>query len=357
MMQTGPARDVITSKYRHVDLIFGTGNIPMLPELIARHKQTGETVVDVTTFDEVVPQGYRHANERTAYVNIMVGCNNFCTYCIVPYARGREKSRTVADIVQEVEQLGKEGYIEVTLLGQNVNSYRGLDENGVETSFPNLLRRVNDVEGIERIRFMTPHPKDLSDDLILAMSTSDKVANQIHLPLQSGSTRVLKEMNRRYTKEDYLHIVKKIKDKMPDISFSTDIIVGFPGETEEDHQDTLEVCREVRYDMAFTFLYSKRPGTPAAERDDQVDEATKSRRFQELIDVMYPIFNEQNKLMLGKTLRVLVEGPSKTNPAIYVGRSSENKVVHFPADESHVGKMVDVLIHSHTSFTLEGEMV
>lgn len=354
MMQTGPARDVITSKYKHVDLIFGTGNIPMLPELIARHRETGETIVDVSTYDDVVPQGYRHADARTAYVNIMTGCNNFCTYCIVPYARGREKSRDVADILEEVRQLAKEGYLEVTLLGQNVNSYKGLDENGEITTFPNLLRRVDTVEGIERIRFMTPHPKDLSDDLLDAMAESKHVANQIHLPLQSGSTKVLREMNRRYTKEDYLTIVEKIRQKLPDVAISTDIIVGFPGETDADHEETLDVCRKTRYDMAFTFLYSKRPGTPAAKREDQVDEADKSRRFQSLIDTLYPIFYEQNEKMVGKVVRVLVEGPSKTNPEVYSGRSSENKIVLFPANGVKIGTMVDVLIQSHNSFSLEG---
>ena len=266
MMQTGSAREVIQDKYKHVDIIFGTKNIDKLPELINLHKQTGEMIVDISDFRDPDKVGYIYDNGFHAYVNIMQGCNNFCTYCIVPYARGREESRPVRSIIEEVEALGRRGYKEIELLGQNVNSYKG--ENG--ETFPELLEKVCRVEGIEWIRFMTSNPHDLSDELIEVMAREDKVCKHLHLPLQSGSNKVLKDMNRKYTREKYLDIVRKLRDKMPDITLTTDIIVGFPGETEEDHKDTISLCHEVGYDQAYTFLYSPREGTPAAKRE-QVD--------------------------------------------------------------------------------------
>lgn len=353
MMQTGPAKDLILEKYPQVDIIFGTGNIQRLRELIAMHQQTGQVIVDVTKYQDDWNYNYERENHYSAYVNIMTGCNNFCTYCIVPYARGREESRPMESILEECRDLAQRGYKEITLLGQNVNSYG----KTIGVTFPDLLREINKIDGIDRIRFMTSHPKDLSDDLILAMKECEKVPKTIHLPLQSGSTRILKAMNRKYTREDYLLLVKKLREAMPDITITTDIIVGFPGETEEDHEETLSLCREVRYDSAFTFLFSPRPGTPAAKMENVVPKEVADRRFQKLLDTLYPIFYEKNEEYLGKTLQVLVESVSKNDKSKMSGRSAENKLVHFKGTEELIGKIVDVKINSHTSFTLEGEMV
>lgn len=352
MMSTGPARDVIKEKYRHVDIIFGTSNIDKLPELISLHKTTDKMVVDIEEYrDEDL--GFVRSNEFSAYVSIMNGCNNFCTYCIVPYARGREKSRPINEIVQEVKNLANRGYKEVTLLGQNVNSY-GKD---IGYTFPDLLYAIDkEVKNLEILRFMTSHPKDLSDELIQAMADIDMLAKHFHLPAQSGSNKVLKEMNRRYTAEDYIVLVEKLRAKMPDIAITTDLIVGFPGESEEDHKQTIELCKKVRYDSAFTFIYSPRPGTPAAEREDQIPHDIQSRRFQELLDAIYPIFNEKNAQEIGKKHKVLLEGLSKNNDDMLSGRTFSNKLIHVKADQSMIGQIVTVKIINHTSFTLEGEI-
>lgn len=352
MMSTGPARQVIKDKYKHVDIIFGTANIDKLPELISLHKTTNKMIVDIDEYrdDEL---GYVRANDFSAYVTIMNGCNNFCTYCIVPYARGREQSRPIEDIVAEVKNLANRGYKEVTLLGQNVNSY-GKD---IGHTFPELLYAIDkEVKNLEILRFMTSHPKDLSDDLIKAMSEIDMLAKHFHLPAQSGSDKVLKEMNRHYTSAQYLELVDKLRLAMPDIAITTDLIVGFPGETEEDHKATLELCKKVRYDSAFTFIYSPRPGTPAAEREDQIDHETQSRRFQELLDVIYPIFNEKNKAEVGKIHKVILESVSKNNPEMLSGRTFSNKLIHVKADKSMIGQVVKVKVNNFTSFTLEGEI-
>lgn len=356
MMQTGDARDTIIKKYKHVDIIFGTKNISRLPELVARHRSTGEVVVDIQE-EDIIDDDTPINREHTfiAYVNIMTGCNNYCTFCIVPYARGKEISRTPESIVNEVKELAEKGYKEIILLGQNVNSYGKTLKPRV--SFPELLKMVNDVEGIERIRFLTSHPKDCSDELIDAMANLDKVCENIHLPFQSGSNKILKDMHRVYTREHYLGLIKKLKEKIPNITLSTDIIVGFPGETEEDFQDTLSLVEEVEYDQGFTFLYSIRKGTKAAEMENQIPHDVKQERFQRLVDSMYKIFYEKNKQNVGKVLEVLVEGPSKNNPEILTGRTRGYKLVHFKGGERNIGNIVNVKITGHNSFALEGELI
>lgn len=357
MMQTEAARNVILNKYKHVDIIFGTNNIHKLPQLIDRSKQTNQTVVDVTEDSREIDDSIE-ANRKysfKAFVNIMYGCNNFCTYCIVPYTRGRERSREPKDIIAEVEKLALNGYKEIMLLGQNVNSYgKTLDH---KFTFAELLGELNKIDGIERIRFMTSHPKDLSDELILAMAKYDKVCEQLHLPVQAGSNRILKAMNRKYTKEDYLNLVDKIRKAIPNIALTTDIIVGFPGETEDDFMETLDLVKKVRYDSAFTFLYSKRQGTKAAQLDEQVPDEVKHERFQKLLDVLYPIFLEKNKVYQDKVVEVLVEDVSKSDKNILSGRTRTGKLVHFKGNNSLIGSFVNVKIKTVKTFTLEGDII
>lgn len=352
MMSTGDARNVIRDKYKHVDLIFGTRNIDKLPELISMHKATNSMIVDIEEYKDE-KHAYVRQSDFSAYVSIMNGCNNFCTYCIVPYARGREASRPLDEIVQEVKNLANRGYKEITLLGQNVNSY-GKD---IGHTFPELLYAIDkEVKNLEILRFMTSHPKDLSDELIKAMGEIDILAKHFHLPLQSGSDKVLTEMNRKYDSKTYLDLVEKLRAEVKDISITTDIIVGFPGETEQDHKDTIEVCKKARFDSAFTFIYSPREGTPAAKREDQIPKEVQSRRFQELLDVIYPIFNKKNKSETGKIHKVIVESTSKNNDKMLSGRTFSNKLIHFKGDKSLIGQIVKVKIINHTSFTLEGEI-
>lgn len=356
MMQTGDARAAIISKYKHVDIIFGTKNISRLPSLISRHRSTGEVIVDIEEediLDDDTPINREHP--FIAYVNIMTGCNNYCTFCIVPYARGKEISRTPESIITEIKELANKGYKEITLLGQNVNSYGKTLRPKV--SFPELLKMVNEVEGIERIRFLTSHPKDCSDELIEAIANLDKVCENIHLPFQSGSNRILKDMHRVYTREHYLDLIRKLKKKVPNITLSTDIIVGFPGETEEDFNDTLSLVENVEYDQGFTFLYSIRKGTKAAEMNEQIPHDIKQERFQRLIDTMYDIFYKKNKECVGKTYEVLVEGISKNNSEILTGRTRGYKLVHFKGGKRNIGQLVNVKITGHNSFALEGELV
>lgn len=356
MMQTGDARATIISKYKHVDIIFGTKNISRLPSLISRHRSTGEVIVDIEEediLDDDTPINREHP--FIAYVNIMTGCNNYCTFCIVPYARGKEISRTPESIITEIKELANKGYKEITLLGQNVNSYGKTLRPKV--SFPELLKMVNEVEGIERIRFLTSHPKDCSDELIEAIANLDKVCENIHLPFQSGSNRILKDMHRVYTRELYLDLIRKLKKKVPNITLSTDIIVGFPGETEEDFNDTLSLVENVEYDQGFTFLYSIRKGTKAAEMNEQIPHDIKQERFQRLIDTMYDIFYKKNKECVGKTYEVLVEGISKNNSEILTGRTRGYKLVHFKGGKRNIGQLVNVKITGHNSFALEGELV
>lgn len=352
MMQTGNAKDVILQSYPQVDLIFGTHNIARLPQFVEQVKETGERIVDISSYEEDRDALYVRNDSAFAYVNIMTGCNNFCSYCIVPYARGREKSRPSEEILSEVRALADRGYREIMLLGQNVNSYS--DGN---MDFPTLLAKVAEINGILRVRFMSSHPKDLSDRLIAVMAEHPTIERHFHLPLQSGSNKVLREMNRHYTREHYLDLASRLRQAMPDIALSTDIIVGFPGETEEDHAQTLALCREVEFTTAFTFLYSPRPGTKAYERSDQIDEQTKSRRFQELLDVLYPIFNRKNRAAIGDAVQVLIESISKTDGTRLSGRDAQGRLVHIHGDRSLIGKMIPVRIQEANSFSLFGERV
>jgi len=357
MMQQPQVVKEIKKKYRHVDLVFGTHNLFKFPELLMNSMESEGMFIEVWENEGSIVEGLP-ANRKyglKGFVNIMYGCNNFCTYCIVPYTRGRERSREVADIVNEASNLAENGTKEITLLGQNVNSYGKTLEK--ETDFADLLRELNKIDGIERIRFMTSHPKDLSDRLIDAMAECDKVCEHFHLPFQSGSDRILKIMNRKYTKSDYLNLVKKLKDKMPDIGLTTDIIVGFPGETEEDFNDTLDVVEKAKYDSAFTFIYSVREGTPAAKMEEQVNEEVKQERFNRLLEKVNEISAEINNSYLNKVVQVLVEGPSKNDPNRLMGRTRQNKLVNFDGDESLIGKLVDVKVVEARTFSLNGEVI
>ncbi len=356
MMQQPQTVKEIKNKYKHVDLIFGTHNLFRFPELLAKSMETENMLIEVWDREGDVIEGLP-ANRKyklKAFINIMYGCNNFCTYCIVPYTRGRERSREMKSIIKEATKLANDGTKEIMLLGQNVNSY-GKTLNG-DIDFADLLRELNKISGIERIRFMTSHPKDLSDKLIDAMAECDKVCEHLHLPFQSGSNRILKIMNRRYTKEGYLLLVKKLKDKVPNIRLTTDIIVGFPGETEEDFQDTLDIVEKVRYDSAFTFLYSIREGTPAAEMENQIDHKTKQNRFNRLLEKVNKISAEINQNYLDKIVEVLVEGPSKTNPNRLMGRTRGNKLVNFDGPKDLIGKLVQVQIVEAKTFSLNGKI-
>ncbi len=354
MMQQQHIIDTLKAKYPWVDLIFGTHNIHEFPKLLTNVLNEREKIVDVWKDGGDIVEGLpaKRMYPFKAYVNIMYGCNNFCTYCIVPYTRGRERSRRQEEIVSEVQSLAASGVKEITLLGQNVNSYGSGGE--FSTDFSDLIYLLNDIEGIERIRFMTSHPKDLSDKLIKAFRDCEKLCNSIHLPVQSGSSAVLKRMNRRYTKEDYLLLVRKLREAVPEIAITTDIIVGFPGETDEDFDETMDLVRRVRYDSAFTFLYSIRKGTPAENYTDQVPEAVKHDRFNRLVAEMNEIAAEINKTYEGKTVTVLVEGPSKTNPGILTGRTESGKLVHFKASDSAIGQIISLKITEGKTFNLTG---
>lgn len=357
MMQEDAVLQKIKESYRHVDIIFGTFNLHKLPELIKTRLETGDMVIDI--WDEhgeiIEDTNYLREFPYKASVNIMYGCNNFCTYCIVPYVRGRERSREKEDIKNEIRGLIADGVKEIVLLGQNVNSYgKNLDE---PVTFAQLLREINDIEGLERLRFMTSHPKDLSDELIGAMRDCQKVCNYLHLPFQSGSTAILKKMNRGYTKEQYLGLIEKIKREIPDILISTDIIVGFPGETEEDFQETLDVARKVRFSTAFTFIYSKRTGTPAATMENQIDNDVVHDRFNRLLGVLNPIIFDIHSALVGKTLNVIVENVSKQDDHIVSGRSENNCLVHFKGDKKLIGETVPVKIVGNKTFYLIGERI
>jgi tRNA-2-methylthio-N6-dimethylallyladenosine synthase len=357
MMQQEEVVTHIRKKYRHVDLIFGTHNLYKFPELIYNTLNSGVTVVDISESNGLIAEGMPIERKEgvKAWVTIMYGCDNFCSYCIVPYVRGRERSREPEDILIEAKLLGHQGFREITLLGQNVNSYGKDLEN--KKSFAGLLRELDEVDGLYRIRFMTSHPKDLSDDLIYAMKESNKVCEHLHLPIQSGSNRILAQMNRRYTTEYYRKLVDKLRSYIPDISITTDIIVGFPGETEEDFEETLELLEAVKFDFAFTFLYSKRTGTPAAENPDQVDEATKKERFQRLVNLQNRISREINGKFLGTVAEVLVEGLSRDSISTYTGRTRANKIVNFKGTGDLVGKLVKVKVERVQTWSLEGSLV
>ena len=356
MMQEEVVISKIKESYSFVDLIFGTHNIFKFPELLYNAIQSEDMIIDIwedtTRIVEKLPTSRKYAFKSG--VNIMFGCNNFCSYCIVPYVRGRERSRKPDEIIDEIKELVSDGVKEVMLLGQNVNSYgKGLEE---DIDFAKLLRRVNDIEGLERIRFMTSHPKDLSDELIEAMADCKKVCQHLHLPLQSGSSEILGKMNRHYSKEDYLALVDKIRDKMPDIALTTDIIVGFPGETEEDFLETMDVVKKVEFDSAFTFIYSKRTGTPAAAMDNQVPEDVIKDRFDRLLAEVQSIGRSKAETYTGSIQSILVENVNSQDDSLISGRMSNNSIVHFPGDESLIGSIVDVKLTECKGFYYIGEL-
>ncbi|MBQ9060510.1 MAG: tRNA (N6-isopentenyl adenosine(37)-C2)-methylthiotransferase MiaB [Firmicutes bacterium] len=395
MMQQEHIVTQVRRQYPWVDVIFGTHNIHEFPQMLdqlyrarsafaeeedganedlirmsdhdytrAKHeiRSAKETRVERIYEDkEKIVEGLpaKRLYQHKSFVNIMYGCNNFCTYCIVPYTRGREKSRRPEDILMEVKDLVADGVREVTLLGQNVNSYRGVSLAGGKErgwDFADLIYALNEIEGLERIRFMTSHPKDLSEKLTAAFRDCGKLCHYIHLPVQSGSSRILAKMNRRYTRDQYLELVRRLRQVAPDITISTDIIVGFPGETEEDFEDTLALVKEVEYDSAFTFLYSKRKGTPAAEYEDQVPEEVKHQRFNRLVDTLNEISLRKNAAYIGTTQQVLVDGASKKDPGTLSGRTGGFKLVDFEGDESLIGKTVSVEITEGKTFSLRGRL-
>ena len=354
MMQKQEIREKLLKKFSFVDIIFGTNTIHELPLLIYNveiNKRKSMGIVDNTeSIYENMPKQRKY--KYKALVNITYGCNNFCTYCVVPYVRGREKSREPNEIIDEIKTLAEDGCKEVTLLGQNVNSYgSNLDKR---VTFAELLYEINKIEGIERIRFMTSHPKDLTDDLIKAIKECDKICNHVHLPVQSGSNDVLNRMNRKYTREHYLNLVEKLKTAVPDIAITTDIIVGFPGETEEDFLDTIDIVKKVEYDSAFTFLYSIREGTKAAKMENQVPDNVKHERFERLLEVLYPIILDKNKQCIGKVFPVLVE--SFENGKL-TGRTEHFRLVHFNGSKDLIGEIVNVKITNVKTFHTEGEIV
>ncbi|MDE6983393.1 MAG: tRNA (N6-isopentenyl adenosine(37)-C2)-methylthiotransferase MiaB [Lachnospiraceae bacterium] len=357
MMQEPSVIEKIQKSYKFVDLIFGTHNIYKFAELIVSMYNSNEMIIDIwedtNKIVEDLPAERKYSFKSG--VNIMYGCNNFCSYCIVPYVRGRERSRNPRDIIQEIEKLVTEGVVEVMLLGQNVNSYgKTLEE---PMSFAQLLQEVEKIEGLQRIRFMTSHPKDLSDDLIQVMKHSRKICRHLHLPLQAGSTRILEAMNRRYTKDQYLALAHKIRREIPDIALTTDIIVGFPGETAADVDETIEVVREVQYDNAFTFLYSKRTGTPAATMPNPTGEDEIKANFDRLLKVVQETARSRVGRLTGQVQSALVEECNEHDSTLVSGRLSNNTIVHFPGDSSLIGKIVNVrLVESH-GFYYIGEQV
>ena len=363
MMQEKHMVEKLKKSYPFFDIVFGPHTLYKFPEDVYNTLTTRKRIEDILDIDGEIIEGLpiRRDDKIKASVAIMNGCNNFCTYCIVPYVRGRERSRKAEDIIKEIEGLAKQGYKEITLLGQNVNSYMRVErEKGEDVgqidSFAKLLRKVNEIPGIERIRFISPHPKDFTDDVIEAIRDCDKVCKIIHLPLQSGSSKVLKDMNRKYTKEQYLQLVDKMKNKIPNVAFSTDIIVGFPGETEEDFEDTLDVVEKVCFEQVFMFIYSRRVGTPADKMENQVPEKIKHERFTRLKELVESQIELNNKKFVGTKQKVLVEGKSKTNENMLTGRTDTNKVVNFEGPDELIGKMVDLKIASEHMWYLKGEI-
>ncbi len=384
MMQEKHIVDKIKKSYKY-DVIFGTHTLHQFPKDLYEAIIENKKITDIMDIDGEIIEGLpiQRSDNIRASVTIMNGCNNFCTYCIVPYVRGRERSRKPEDIIAEIAGLAKQGYKEITLLGQNVNSYMRVErekakqqeENDIDNrddlvinqkiinkedkidSFAKLLRAVNKIDGIEKIRFISPHPKDFTDDVIEAIRDCEKVSKFIHLPLQSGSTDVLKEMNRVYTKEQYLELVNKMQKAIPDVKFSTDIIVGFPGETEEDFEDTLDVVRKVKFEQIFMFIYSRRVGTPADKMENQIPENIKHKRFDRLKKLYEDILEENNQKYIGTVQEILVEGFSKTNEQYLTGRTDSNKVVIFEGNSNLIGKMVKIKIVSEHMWYLKGEII
>lgn len=355
MMQQAHIAETIKKKYPHVDMVFGTHALYRFPQIL------DEAMKHTRVFDVEDGEGRifedissKRSAPPLAKIPIMYGCNNFCTYCIVPYVRGRERSRSAENILREVASAARDGYREVMLLGQNVNSYGNDLEGGM--SFAGLLREVCKIDGIERVRFMTSHPKDISDELISAIATEPKICKQLHLPVQCGSNEILKRMNRRYTREKYLEIIRKVKEEIPDIVLSTDIIVGFPGETNEDFEETLSLLREVEYDMVFSFIYSKRKGTPAAEMEDCLTEAEKHANFDRLLEVQNEISKRKNEKYFGRSEVVLTEGVSRTNEEFLSGRTDGGKIVNFRGGSELIGTMQRVKITEVKTWSLMGEI-
>ena len=357
MMQEQAVIEKIKKSYRFVDLIFGTHNIFQFPALLADLYEKQEMIVEIWKETEEIVENLpvKRKYHYKSGVNIMFGCNNFCSYCIVPYVRGRERSREPEEILREIEKLVEDGVVEVMLLGQNVNSYGKNLEHPI--TFAALLKEVEKIEGLKRIRFMTSHPKDLSDELIEVMRDSRKICRHLHLPLQAGSDRILRAMNRHYTKEQYLALVDKLKREIPDIAITTDIIVGFPGETLEDVEETIDVVRRVQYDNAFTFIYSKRTGTPAAAMEEQVPEKIVREGFDKLLKVVQDTAKARAALLQGKVMEALVEEVNEQDPALVTGRLSNNMLVHFKADRRMVGKFVMVALDTCHGFYYTGRMV
>ena len=366
MMQEKHITDKIKESYPYTDIIFGTHTLHKFPEDLYKALSIKKRQEDILDIDGEVYENIpiKRSSNIKASVTIMNGCNNFCSYCIVPYVRGRERSREPRAIIEEVTDLAKNGYKEITLLGQNVNSYLRVEKeknvdferyNGID-SFAKLLREINKIDGIERIRFVSPHPKDFTDDVIDAIAECDKVCKLIHLPLQSGNTKVLKEMNRKYTKEQYLNLVKKMKNKIPNLTLSTDIIVGFPGETDEEFEDTLDVVRKVNYEQVYMFIYSRRVGTPGDRMENQVSENQKHVRFDKLKELVESQIEVNNKKYVGTVQKVFVEGVSKNNEDMLTGRTDSNKVVIFEGDKGLIGNIVELEIMSEHMWYLKGKV-
>lgn len=366
MMQQEHIVTKLKKSYPYIDIIFGTHTLHKLPQNLYQVLTQKMKIQDIENIDGQVYEGLpiKRQNANQASVTIMYGCNNFCSYCIVPYVRGRERSREPHYILEEIKQLAKEGTIEITLLGQNVNSYLKSEqwkelekeECGVN-SFATLLRAINKIEGIQRIRFISPHPKDFTDDVIEAIRDCKKVCKLIHLPLQSGSSKVLKEMNRKYTQQDFLTLVKKMREQIPNVTFSTDIIVGFPGETEKDFEETLEVVKKVNFEQIYMFIYSRRKGTVADKMENQIPEEIKHQRFNQLKELFESNITNNNQKYIGTIQKVLVEGISKSNEQMYTGRTDSNKIVNFKGNKQMIGKIIDIKITKEHMWYLEGEVV
>ena len=367
MMQEKHITDKIKESYPFVDILFGTHTLHKFPEDLYKVIEEKRKLEDILDIDGKIYEGLpiKRDSKIKASVTIMNGCNNFCSYCIVPYVRGRERSRQPRDIIKKVKKLAKEGYKEITLLGQNVNSYLRVEREknipfeeyqGVN-SFATLLRAINKIDGIERIRFISPHPKDFTDDVIEAIADCEKVCKLVHLPLQSGNTKVLKEMNRRYTKEQYLNLVEKMKNKIPKLTLSTDIIVGFPGETDEEFEDTLEVVEKVKFEQVYMFIYSRRVGTPGDKMKNQIPEDIKHKRFDKLKALVESQIEENNKKYIGTTQKILVEGESKNNSNMLSGRTESNKVVIFEGSKELIDKIINIKIISQHMWYLKGEIL
>lgn len=355
MVQQESVAQKVRQRYPFIDLVCGPHALGRFPELLEKARYSSKPVLQLEEYGERENLPVKRKHGILAWVPISHGCDNFCSYCIVPYVRGREKSRRPENILQEIKQLAREGFQEVTLLGQNVNSYGKDLEEGIDFAY--LLELADNIEGLQRIRFMTSHPRDFTEDVIGVIEKGAKICEHFHLPLQAGSNKVLQKMNRGYTREDYLRLTSRIKDLIPQSSITTDIIVGFPGETEEDFEQTIDIIRNVRFDAAFTFVYSPRKGTRASHMEDQLSHETKKARIVELNRLQNQISLEKNAELVGSSREVLVEGRSKTDPQVYTGRTRTNKIVHFPSPEELTGALVQVEIKEAKPWTLSGELI